>query len=225
MIVPPSFFDQEPLELARALIGKVLRHRTHYPGHGDIWLSARIIETEAYYLTEKGSHSSLGYTRKRAAMFMAPGTIYMYYARGGDSLNFSARGDGNGVLIKSGRVHVDRKSPRKNISIMQALNPIGERLRAEEKLCSGQTLLCRSLGLRVPDWNRQPLKRGRLILEDIGFLPSRLIQCRRLGIPKGRDEHLPYRFVEYDSAAIATHNPLKDEHVVLEMDGTHSPDF
>jgi len=67
--------------LARALIGKVLRHRVDHPDGGRIWLAAKIIETEAYYLTEKGSHSSLGWTEARRAMFMEPGTIYMYYAR------------------------------------------------------------------------------------------------------------------------------------------------
>ena len=62
----------------------------------------RIIETEAYYINERGSHASLGFTEKRKALFMKPGTIYMYYARGGDSLNFSCLGDGNAVLVKSG---------------------------------------------------------------------------------------------------------------------------
>ena len=217
MNVPPTFFDAEPLELAQALIGKVLRHRINHPVHGDIWLSARIIETEAYYRAEKGSHSSLGYTEKRKAMFMAPGTIYMYYARGGDSLNFSALGDGNGVLIKSGRVHMDRKSPRKSIEVMQSMNPIGNRIRPEERLCSGQTLLCRSLGLKVPEWNQRRLKRGRLTLDDVGIKPTRLVQSRRLGIPPGRDEHLPYRFVDFDSAHLATSNPLKDEHRIIEI--------
>ena len=217
MNVSPTFFNVEPLDLAQALIGKVLRHRIHHPDYGDVWLSARIIETEAYYRSEKGSHSSLGFTEKRKAMFMAPGTIYMYYARGGDSLNFSALGDGNGVLIKSGRVHVDRKSPRKNVAVMQSMNPIGNRIRPEERLCSGQTLLCRSLGLKVPDWNQQTLKRGRLSLDDVGVTPSRLIQCRRLGIPIGRDEHLPYRFVDFDAAHLATKNPLRDEHQIVEL--------
>ena len=144
-MLPNHFFDQEPLELAQALVGKVLRHRINHPEYGRIWLSARIIETEAYYRTEKGSHSSLGHTDKRAAMFMAPGTIYMYYARGGDSLNFSARGDGNGVLIKSGIVHLDRKSNASSLELMHQMNPVGDRRRKDDRLCSGQTLLCRSL--------------------------------------------------------------------------------
>ncbi len=48
--------------------GKVIRHRVD-----GRWLSARIIETEAYYLAEKGSHASLGYTEKRRALFQAMG--------------------------------------------------------------------------------------------------------------------------------------------------------
>ena len=97
-----AFFDRDAQALARDLLGKVIRHRV-----GDLWLSARIIETEAYYLEEKGSHASLGYTEKRKALFLDGGHIYMYYARGGDSLNFSAKGPGNAVLIKSAYPWVD----------------------------------------------------------------------------------------------------------------------
>jgi len=215
MIVLPTFFDREPLELAQSLIGKVLRHRINDPTHGNIWLSAKIIETEAYYQTERGSHSSLGFTEKRKAMFMEPGTIYMYYARGGDSLNFSARGDGNGVLIKSGLAFMDQHSSEISLSVMQQLNPINGRMRSPERLCSGQTLLCRSLSLKVPDWNQGSLKRNKLVLEDVGYCPDRLVQCKRLGIPEGRDEHLPYRFVDYEYTRSATSNPTAREHTVI----------
>ncbi|VEE17288.1 3-methyladenine DNA glycosylase [Ectopseudomonas mendocina] len=93
--LPDTFFDRDAQLLARELLGKVIRHRV-----GTLWLSARIIETEAYYLVDKGSHASLGYTEKRKALFADGVHIYMYYARGGDSLNFSAQGPGNAVLIK-----------------------------------------------------------------------------------------------------------------------------
>ena len=96
----------------------MIRHRVD-----GLWLSARIIETEAYYQAEKGSHASLGYTHKRRALFMDGGVIYMYYARGGDSLNFSAAGPGNAVLIKSGHPWVDARSGPEALARMQALNP------------------------------------------------------------------------------------------------------
>ena len=113
-----SFFDRPPLEVAQALLGKVLRHY-----HQGTWLSARVIETEAYYKREKGSHASLGYTEKRKALFMEAGTIYMYYARGNDSFNVSCHGEGNAVLFKSGHVYQDQHTPSNMLAVMQQLNP------------------------------------------------------------------------------------------------------
>ncbi|HEY4074005.1 MAG TPA: DNA-3-methyladenine glycosylase, partial [Herbaspirillum sp.] len=113
-----SFFDRDSPALARALIGKVLRRRWK-----NQWLSARIIETEAYRLDEKGSHASLGYTHKRRALFMDGGTIYMYYSRGGDSLNISAAGPGNAVLIKSAYPWIDAIAGPAAFAVMQAENP------------------------------------------------------------------------------------------------------
>ncbi|MFO8025772.1 DNA-3-methyladenine glycosylase [Thiohalophilus sp.] len=201
----PAFFDQPPCDLARALLGKVLRHR-----YGQHWLACRIIETEAYYLEERGSHSSQGYTDKRRAMFMPPGTIYMYYARGGDSLNISARGEGNAVLIKSGVPHFDRLSPRSNLSIMQRLNPVkgSGRLRPEVKMCSGQTLLCAALGLKVAQWDQQQFDTQHFYIEDVSYVPEMVIQTTRLGIPAGRDEHLMYRYIDHAHTAQCTSNPL-----------------
>jgi len=204
-LVAADFFNHDAQEVACALLGKIIRHRV-----GDIWLAARIIETESYYLTEKASHASLGYTEKRRALFAPPGTIYMYYARGGDSLNFSVLGAGNAVLIKSGFPHTDQTSGADALAMMQRLNPDTKgRPRPPEKLCAGQTLLCKSLGLKVPDWNARELDRQRLFLEDIGIRPSAIIQTTRLGIPPGRDEHLPYRFIDAGYVRHCTRNPLR----------------
>jgi len=209
MIVNKHFFNQLPLQLAPALLGKVLRHRVYDAGSGkSVWLSAMIIETEAYYLQDKGSHSSLGYTEKRKAMFMPAGTIYMYYARGRDSLNFSANGTGNAVLIKSGYPFFDAFSPESTLSVMHRLNPAGKNGRPASKLCNGQTLLCRSLGLKVADWNQNQLTQDGFYLDDVGYAPCQIIQCRRLGISPSRDAHLPYRFVDQQFARLCTSNPL-----------------
>lgn len=204
MMLDKSSFAHEPLVVASSLIGKVLRH--FYQGR---WLSAMIIETEAYYLNEKGSHSSLGLTEKRRAMFMPPGTIYMYYARGGDSLNISCEGDGNAVLLKSGIPYTEDCDPNM-IRMMQQLNPIknSARLRNKDKLCSGQTLLCRSLGLEVPHWNQKTFNQDTFHIEDVGYRPQQLVQTTRLGIPQGRDEHLPYRFIDANYLKYCTQNPV-----------------
>lgn len=205
LALPDAFFNRDATELARDLLGKVIRHRLD-----GLWLSARIIETEAYYLEEKGSHASLGYTHKRRALFMDGGVIYMYYARGGDSLNFSAAGPGNAVLIKSAHPWTDARSGPDALARMQQLNPDAQgQPRPPSRLCAGQTLLCRSLGLKVPEWDARRFDPDALYVEDVGDSPEFLICTTRLGIPPGRDEHLHYRFVDPAYAAVCTRNPLR----------------
>lgn len=200
-----AFFDRDACLVARELLGKVIRHRLD-----GLWLSARIIETEAYYLDERGSHASLGYTEKRRALFLDGGHIYMYYARGGDSLNFSAHGAGNAVLIKSALPWQDTRSGAAALARMQTNNPDRQgRPRPPEKLCAGQTLLCRALGLKVPEWDGRRFDWQRLFVEDVGERPTQIVQATRLGIPHGRDEHLPYRFVDAACARYCTRNPLR----------------
>ncbi|MFP6805769.1 MAG: DNA-3-methyladenine glycosylase [Pseudomonadales bacterium] len=206
-----DFFDKDAQKLAMSLLGKVLRRRYKIDNNGGeeaIWLCAHIVETEAYYRQEKASHSSLGFSQKRKAMFMKPGTIYMYYAHGNDSLNISARGEGNAVLIKSAHPYVDDNTHPSMLSTMRGLNPGAKGQRKANDLCRGQTLLCRSLNLKVPDWNQHTFRPDEFYIEDTGYRPEAIVQCRRLGIPVGRDEELQYRFVDWGHASAATSNPL-----------------
>ena len=203
--IPTEFFNREPIKVAQSLLGKVLAVR-----HKSIWLLARIIETEAYYREEKASHSSLGYTNKRKALFMSPGTIYMYYARGGDSLNFSCWGEGNAVLIKSGYPVAHLNDELKSIKTMQKNNPHRNGSpRPLSKLCAGQTLVCKSLTLKVPQWDGQQLKAEHFELWDDSYSPEQIIQTTRLGIRKDRDAHLPYRLIDLKFADACTKNPLR----------------
>lgn len=201
MQLTQAFFNRDAQTLAKALLGKVLRVK-----YKNTWLAAQIIETEAYYLDDKGSHASLGFTEKRKALFMPAGTIYMYYARGGDSLNVSAEGEGNAVLIKSAYPYFDKVSPESNFEIMQRLNPPknGGSARTMQKLCNGQTLLCRSLGLKVPHWDAKQFDANLFYIDDIGYKPQKILQAKRLGIPVGRDEHLEYRFVDAAFSTVCT---------------------
>lgn len=162
-----------------------------------VWLRAIITETEAYYINDKASHSSLGYTHKRQAMFMPAGTIYMYYSRGGDSLNISCQGDGNAVLIKAAFPYTRGRNVKKMLQLMRSLNPQknSTKLRPIEKLCCGQALLCSALNLKVVEWDKKQFDRKRFCIISYGYKPKKIVQTKRKGIPKGRDEHLPYRFV------------------------------
>lgn len=191
-ILGSQFFNRDTLKVAQELLGKILLVKVQ-----GIWLKVRITSTEAYYLHDKASHASLGYTAKRRALFMSPGTIYMYHSRGGPSLNISTRGAGNAVLIKAGVPYFDNKSTAM-IKLMQQLNPAknSQIPRAPHKLCLGQALLCKSLGLRVQDWDQKQFDHKKFYIADVNIKPKKIIQTRRLGITLGRDEHLPYRFID-----------------------------
>jgi len=207
-ILKKPFFNRDARLVAQQLLGKIIRRK--YLGH---WLNARIIETEAYYTEEKGSHASLGFTEKRRALFMPAGTIYMYYARGKDSLNLSCRGEGNAVLIKSAFPFSDDPDPGTSlpemVRIMQKLNPaVSGGIRPLEKLCSGQTLLCQSLNIKLDDWDCREFDENLFFIDDAGLSPGKIIQTTRMGIPAGRDEHLMYRYIDYDYARFCTSNPL-----------------
>ena len=199
-----QFFSHDPCYVAQVLLGKIIRRK-----YKNNWLAARIIETEAYYLNDKASHSSLGYTDKRKAMFMPAGTLYMYYARGHDSLNISCGKKGDAVLIKAAFPFTDTLSPEKNIKIMQKINPEKNgAVRKIEKLCGGQTLLCKSFDLKVSEWDQKQFDKNNFYIEDKNINPAKIIQTTRLGIHQNRDAHLFYRFIDFEFAKYCSSNPL-----------------
>ncbi len=202
-----DFFDKPADELAIALLGTFIRRQVVRRNGERCWLTAKIIETEAYFRAEKASHSSLGITEARRAMFMSAGTIYMYYARGGDSLNFSAKGDGDAVLIKSAIPVFTSDTNGIELIEMQRRNPGTKGPRTVENLCRGQTLLCRALDLKVPEWNAQQMDINTFYLER-GIHPENIVVTKRLGIPAHRDPHLMLRYIDLSHCRSSTKNPI-----------------
>ena len=210
MILPSVFFNRNAMLVAIELLGKVITRGA---------MRLRIIETECYFLTDKGSHASLGYTEKRKALFMDGGTIYMYYARGKPSLNFSAHGEGNAVLIKS--AIADCKGEPLIMMQRNNLMPDG-RMRDEERLASGQTLVCRSLGIDVKDYDGKQIDETDIRVTDDGYRPELFVQTVRLGIPVGRDAHLPFRFIDEKYLERCTAKPKKGSYEVCGYNETVS---
>ena len=191
--------------VARDLIGCVLRRRLD-----GLWLGAQIVETEAYGLNDPASHAYLGRTPSREPMWMRPGTVYMYHSRAGASLNVSCGTGPEAVLIKAGVPMVDRRSPQAALDAMHRLNPApdGRSRRPELRLCAGQTLLCRSMGLTVSEWTGQQFDRNRFYIE-AGRTRPRLIATVRLGIRPERDDGRRARYIDRALVAAATSNPLR----------------
>ena len=187
--------------MAAALVGMQLQRR--WQGE---WLLAAVVETEAYYRRERGSHASLGRTPSREALWAPAGTLYLYYSRGKDSLNISCRGGGNAVLVKAAVATCGGRASE----VMHALNPAPQGGRRPlSRLCAGQTLAARALAIRVADWNGRRQAPRELVFADTGYRPQQLVQTTRLGIAAERDAHLPYRFIDAGRLRSCTQDPTR----------------
>ena len=105
------------------------------------------------------------------------------------------------------------------LSFMQLLNPPQNKtdVRPIERLCSVQTLLCESLGITVKEWDQQQLHPNRFYLKDVHYVPMKIIQTTRMGIPEGRDGHLLNKFIGFDYAIYCTSNPLTKRKYVMKI--------
>uniref|UniRef100_UPI00249C25E9 DNA-3-methyladenine glycosylase n=1 Tax=Pseudomonas sp. PS02288 TaxID=2991443 RepID=UPI00249C25E9 len=130
--------------------------------------------------------------------------------RGGHRRTSRVAGAANAVLIKSAHPWLDAVSGPASLQRMLRNSPAANGgPRAAERLCAGQTLLCRALGLKVSEWSARRFDVQRFFVDDVGERPAQIIQTTRLGIPPGRDEHLAYRFVDAAHARHCTRNPLR----------------
>lgn len=91
-------FSSSAPQAAQSLIGYTMLMNEHEEQVGGV-----IIETEAYTKDDPASHSYIGQTARNAAMFMAPGTLYLYRSYGIHTcLNIVVGNrDGQAVLIRA----------------------------------------------------------------------------------------------------------------------------
>ena len=98
-VLPRSFFDRDPVAVARDLLGKLVIHDE--PGQV---LVGRIVETEAYLANhDSAAHSYRGQTPRNAVMFGPPGYAYVYAMHRYHCLNVVTEGEGqpSAILIRA----------------------------------------------------------------------------------------------------------------------------
>ncbi|KAF4115791.1 DNA-3-methyladenine glycosylase [Onychostoma macrolepis] len=139
-----SFFNQPCIDLAKAFLGKVLVRKLT----DGTELRGRVVETEAYLGGEdKASHSAGGKrTERNTAMFMKPGTIYVYPIYGIYlCMNVSSQGEGAAVLLRS-------LEPLSGQDVMRGLRAAkrkaGAKILKEKELCNGPSKLCQALDIQ-----------------------------------------------------------------------------
>lgn len=110
-------------------------------------LRGRVVETEAYLGGEdKASHSAGGKrTERNLAMFMKPGTIYVYPIYGIYlCMNISSQGEGAAVLLRS-------LEPLQGHTLMHQLRGARRRESSrplkDKELCNGPSKLCQALDI------------------------------------------------------------------------------
>ncbi len=186
--LPPEYYTQPTLELARDLLGKML-----WRGTVAGTLGGMIVETEAYISAiDPASHNYRRPSPRAATMFGPPGHAYIYLTYGMyHCLNVVCEPEG-----QSAAVLIRAISPWHGIDQMQALAPKIQRV---SDLARGPGRLCRALALSR-EQNGADLTGEVLWLSDPLELATRedradnyqIATSPRIGISQGTD--LLWRF-------------------------------
>ena len=180
--LPRSFYDRDPRQVSRDLLGKVLLRR-----NGRKLMTARIVEVEAYLgANDPAAHSAAGRTARNAVLFGPPGHSYVYFIYGNHyCFNVSCLQDGEagGVLFRA-------LEPLTGMEEMARARGISlEDKRSSRALTSGPGRLAEAFGITRDRDNGKDLTNSAsdLWIADDGFRPDRILTTKRIGITKAAD--------------------------------------
>ena len=175
MTLAHAFYDRPVVDVARALLGCVVRH-------GET--AGVIVETEAYHQSEAACHAHVGLTARTHTLFGPPGRAYVYRSYGIHALVNAVcehEGVGAAVLIRA-------------LEPLEGLDRMRERrgLERREDLCSGPGKLTQALDIEL-ELNGSDLVEGPIRIEPAaaGWEEIEPAAGPRIGITKAAD--LPWR--------------------------------
>lgn len=180
-LLTPNFYDRDPREVARDLIGKLLVRRTSQGLCRGV-----IVETEAYLAAgDPASHSYRGRTRKNATMFGRAGLLYVYPIHGRHCLNAvtESRDIASAVLIRA-------VLPLQGIELMQQRRecPLSDLARGPARLCEAF-----AVDRRLDGWD---LTRGTRIWieqpDDAEVSNQNIAVSPRIGVTSAHDLELRF---------------------------------
>ncbi|XP_068555163.1 DNA-3-methyladenine glycosylase [Anas acuta] len=188
-----DFFSQPCISLAKSFLGQILVRRL--PDGRELW--GRIVETEAYLGGEdEASHSKGGkQTQRNAAMFMKPGTLYVYQIYGiYFCVNVSSQGEGAAVLLRS-------LEPLRGLDAMRELRSAARKGPAKPlkdwQLCNGPSKLCQAFGIDKAFDQRDLTQDAAIWMVPGHELPGEqdVVATTRIGVGnRGEWSHKPLRF-------------------------------
>jgi len=196
-LLKTEFFNRDPRQVARALLGKLLVRKTP---RGIV--AGRIVETEAYLgKGDAAAHAAAGKTPRNAVLFGPPGHAYVYFIYGNHyCLNVSCLPDGvpgcvlfraleplAGIeqMAKAREIDLAKATDRKKISLLK-------------RLSSGPGRMSEALEITRARDNGKSLvsPRSDLRIVDDGYRVRRATVTPRIGVVKSAERPLRYFIAE-----------------------------
>ncbi|KAM5152054.1 DNA-3-methyladenine glycosylase isoform 1-T3 [Mantella aurantiaca] len=186
-----DYYEKTCVDLAKSFLGQILVRKL--PDGSE--LRGRIVETESYLGGEdEASHSRGGKrTERNIAMYMKPGTIYVYQIYGVYfCMNISSKGDGAAVLLRSLEPIAGLDEMR---NLRRSRRNASKSLKDKE-LCNGPSKLCQALDINK-SFDRRDLASDQSAWLEAGseVAEEEIVSCARIGIGyAGEWTHKPLRF-------------------------------
>ena len=183
--LPAKFYDRDTEQVARDLLGAVLRHTS-----ANGVTSGRIVETEAYLGEhDLACHAAAGHTARTKWLYGAPGTAYVYFIYGVHwCFNAVTRGIGlpSAVLVRA-------LEPLGGVELMRERRGVAH----DRDLTNGPGKLCEAMAI-TGALNGTALRASALEILRGEPLPESDVQVTpRIGITKSAD--WPLRWLVKDN--------------------------
>jgi DNA-3-methyladenine glycosylase len=187
--LPAKFYDRDTEQVARDLLGAVLRCAT-----SDGVASGRIVETEAYLGEhDLACHAAAGLTARTRWLYGAPGTAYVYFIYGVHwCFNAVTRAVGapSAVLVRA-------LEPMEGVELMRERRRVAH----DRDLTNGPGKLCEALGI-TGALNGLPLQKGPIEILRGETVPDERVQVTpRIGITKSAE--WPLRWLVRDNPYVS----------------------
>ncbi len=178
--LPFSFYLQDTVSLARALLGQLLCRRT-----AEGLAAGIIVETEAYLSKDDPAcHAARGMTRRNAPMFGPPGRAYVYFIYGNHycfNVTSGPEGVGEAVLVRA-------LQPLEGVELMRRRRGIALNL---VNLANGPGKLCRALNIDT-SLNGHDLREEPLWIATGGPAHFDVVSAPRIGISQAKEKLLRF---------------------------------
>ncbi|MEO7208988.1 MAG: DNA-3-methyladenine glycosylase [Steroidobacteraceae bacterium] len=177
--LPRTSLPSDTVELARALLGKVLVRQFS----GGI-VAGRIVETEAYLQNDPACHAFRGITPRNRSLFLEHGHAYVYLCYGTSYLlNVSSEpgGIGSGVLLRALEPMLGTEDMQRNVSHVK----LADLTRGPGRLTAALRVNLRHDGLNLFD-DKQ------LWIGSDGHKVASIGESIRIGLTKAAEERLRF---------------------------------